>query len=224
MRFSFILCLILTSLFLPGCKSGESATGHAAIVYPSASPVSLPRNAPVAVPENRPNVCALADSLPQFVVCSIDELVTVKPVRGGPVPLKVRFNAAASIARCGNIVRYIWDFGDGARAAGARTSHIYKTAGSYIAKVTINDDSGNVNRSQQQYTINVTSGPPSLGQFHPVPAQPMRRRRSRLQDLISQNILRSPSEEISPLTYALSAGLRLPRKHQRAQKALLPSL
>ena len=42
----------------------------------------------------------------------------------------------------GSIAAYEWNFGDGATAAGSRPTHVYATAGSYMATLTVVDSSG----------------------------------------------------------------------------------
>jgi hypothetical protein len=105
--------------------------------------------------------------IPEFVLCGIPESVSVSPEAGGDVPLTVTFDASATIAPCGTIVSYAWNFGDSTNGTGATTSHVYTTPGTYIASVTITDSNGNLNRFQQQYTINVTSGPPAISLVSP---------------------------------------------------------
>ena len=54
----------------------------------------------------------------------------------------VLFNAAASRDPEGGLLKYNWDFGDGAGAEGLNPTKIYKTAGVYQVKLTVTDDSG----------------------------------------------------------------------------------
>lgn len=55
----------------------------------------------------------------------------------------VFFNAASSRAAPGRrIVRYQWDFGDGASATGSTASHPYPVVGTYTVTLTVTDDAG----------------------------------------------------------------------------------
>jgi len=54
----------------------------------------------------------------------------------------------------GRVTSYGWDFGDGATAAGATASHVYVTAGTYAAKLTVTDDRGA--RSSDSALVTVT--------------------------------------------------------------------
>jgi PKD repeat protein len=60
----------------------------------------------------------------------------------GTAPLDVGFNGAYSIDEDGTITSYLWNFGDGNSATGANVSHLYTTAGSFTAKLTVTDDNG----------------------------------------------------------------------------------
>ncbi|MGF1528657.1 MAG: PKD domain-containing protein, partial [Candidatus Competibacterales bacterium] len=60
----------------------------------------------------------------------------------GTAPLTLNFNASASEDSDGTIVNYAWAFGDGNRASGATTSHVYTTPGNYPATLTVTDDDG----------------------------------------------------------------------------------
>ena len=60
----------------------------------------------------------------------------------GSFPLLVAFDASASTDSDGTITQYGWQFGDGAAGSGSSTQHIYTSAGSYTAQLTVTDDSG----------------------------------------------------------------------------------
>jgi PKD repeat protein len=71
----------------------------------------------------------------------------------GIAPLLVNFDGTQSFDADGQIVAYRWDFGDGETAVGATTSHIYGTAGQYIATLTVTDNKGAT--GTDSVTINV---------------------------------------------------------------------
>jgi PKD repeat protein len=64
----------------------------------------------------------------------------------------VDFTAAASDAD-GDVLAYLWDFGDGATSSDATTSHSYSAAGIYSATITVTDFAGAA--ASQSITINV---------------------------------------------------------------------
>lgn len=60
----------------------------------------------------------------------------------GKAPLTVNFDGSSSTAVNPPLVEYSWVFGDGSKATGATASHVYKTAGTYSAKLTVKDSKG----------------------------------------------------------------------------------
>lgn len=55
---------------------------------------------------------------------------------------RVSFDASGSSDADGKIVKYEWDFGDGEKAEGQTTTHIYKSVGKFTVKLTVTDDRG----------------------------------------------------------------------------------
>jgi PKD repeat protein len=75
--------------------------------------------------------------------------------------LSVAFDASGSSDPDGDLLRFTWDFGDGTRAEGSTTVHRYPQAGSYLATVTVTDDSGQVgNHAMKQLKV-VMPRPPT---------------------------------------------------------------
>lgn len=60
----------------------------------------------------------------------------------GTVPLTVSFSGAGSSDPDGSIAGWSWTFGDGTSATGVSTSHVYGTAGTYIAQLQVTDNGG----------------------------------------------------------------------------------
>ena len=60
----------------------------------------------------------------------------------GLAPLGVALNAGASTDVDGTIVSYLWDFGDGTSGSGASPFHSYASVGTFVATVTVTDNSG----------------------------------------------------------------------------------
>ena len=62
----------------------------------------------------------------------------------GPAPLAVDFDASASSDPDGNIVSYLWDFGDGDTGSGATVSHTFTDPGAYDVTLTVADNESGV--------------------------------------------------------------------------------
>ncbi len=60
----------------------------------------------------------------------------------GHAPLEVLFDAGASRDPDGEIVSYDWEFGDGHRGTGVRVTHVYRTPGYFVPRLTVTDDRG----------------------------------------------------------------------------------
>ena len=76
----------------------------------------------------------------------------------GQVPHAVTFDAAPANDPDGTIVSYIWDFGDGAGAAGITAQHTYTAPGSYRASLQVTDDRGAVASRSETITVNAAVG------------------------------------------------------------------
>ena len=76
-------------------------------------------------PENKPPIAAM-EFAPTF----------------GEVPLTVHFSAATSTDPDGQIVSYVWNFGDGAQGNGIFAEHEYTKKGSFVVTLTVTDDKG----------------------------------------------------------------------------------
>ncbi len=69
-------------------------------------------------------------------------VITATPQQG-TTPLTVVFSGWGSTDD-GGIVSYRWEFGDGWAAAGASTSHTYTHPGTYVARLTVEDELGEI--------------------------------------------------------------------------------
>ncbi|MBF4630518.1 PKD domain-containing protein [Clavibacter michiganensis subsp. phaseoli] len=67
--------------------------------------------------------------------------------------LTASFDATGSTDTDGTVTGYAWDFGDGVQASGATQSHTYAAAGTYPVVLTVTDDRGTTNRTQQDVTV-----------------------------------------------------------------------
>jgi parallel beta-helix repeat protein len=67
---------------------------------------------------------------------------------GGPysgvVAMEYSFSAEESFDLDGEINEYSWDFGDGTTGSGKNPIHIYSSSGTYIVRLTVTDDDGNI--------------------------------------------------------------------------------
>jgi len=73
---------------------------------------------------------------------------------------EIHFNAKESSDKDGEIIKYIWDFGDGMKAFGPVLSHVYHSPGIYSVKLTVIDDSNTTtNTAMDEMTININHIP-----------------------------------------------------------------
>lgn len=77
---------------------------------------------------------------------------TATPASGAN-PLTVQFNAGASSDSDGSIASYAWDFGDGDTGTGITATHTYTTPGVYVALLTVTDDEGATDTTDQTITV-----------------------------------------------------------------------
>ena len=70
----------------------------------------------------------------------------------GTAPLLVRFSSAGSDPD-GDALAYVWDFGDGGKAGGAKANHTYTAPGTYTARVTVTDAGGRSGTATTTITV-----------------------------------------------------------------------
>lgn len=78
--------------------------------------------------------------------------------------LDVDFTSTSSDAD-GNIVAWVWEFGDGASASGATTSHSFATAGEYAVSLTVTDDVGASSTATQMVAVAEAPNQAPIPQF-----------------------------------------------------------
>lgn len=75
----------------------------------------------------------------------------------GTAPLTVTLSAAGSADPDGSIVSYAWSFGDGATGTGASVQHLYPSAGTYTARLTVTDNRGATGTAQVTIQVQAAS-------------------------------------------------------------------
>ncbi len=94
------------------------------------------------------NVDAVSTNIPPEAIASGNPVT-------GTAPLEVNFDGSASSDEDGTITSYAWNFGDGnTDDSGEKVTHIYQTAGSFNATITVTDNKG-VEATSSPITINV---------------------------------------------------------------------
>lgn len=76
---------------------------------------------------------------------------TAMPAQDGPFVME--FDASPSLDSDGNIVRYVWEFGDGTVAQGRSVRHSYGRSGNFTVKLSVTDDNGNVGTATASVTL-----------------------------------------------------------------------
>jgi len=71
----------------------------------------------------------------------------------------VHFDASSSVDPDGQIVKYDWDFGDGAAASGLTTTHEYAQEGSFTVTLTVTDDSGAMGVTRKTIAVGEAAPP-----------------------------------------------------------------
>ncbi len=72
----------------------------------------------------------------------------------------VTFDASSSTDNIG-IASYVWDFADGSHDSGKTTTHSYSTAGTYVAKLTVQDPAGNTATATVSIVVQAPQPTPS---------------------------------------------------------------
>ena len=72
----------------------------------------------------------------------------------------ITFDGSKSFDRDGNIIEFIWDFGDGTKQKGINATHSYEKPGRYWVTLTIKDDSGSTTNISQDKALVIINHPP----------------------------------------------------------------
>ncbi len=81
--------------------------------------------------------------------------ITANPTTG-TVPLNVSFKS--TVTDDGEIVSYLWNFGDGDYSDDANTTHVYTKPGTYTAVLTVTDDASQTAQSAVIIRVNEAQG------------------------------------------------------------------
>lgn len=123
------------------------------------------------------------NTLPRTVELRLVRPGVILPPNGTPVPNfffspstgrenePVLFDGSAS-ADDGQIVSYVWSFGDGDSGSGRTVSHTYELAGTYMVTLTVTDDRGQRATSAPQ-SVTVTAAANPVAAFTFSPTDPM---------------------------------------------------
>lgn len=71
----------------------------------------------------------------------------------GAAPLDVTFDASVSHDPDGALANYDWDFGDGLSGAGIEVVHRYAEPGTYLVRLTVEDDDGRTHSAEQSIVV-----------------------------------------------------------------------
>ena len=72
----------------------------------------------------------------------------------GTAPLTVTFDGSRSTDPDGTVSSWEWSFGDGTSSTGPATTHLYSTPGTYIASLTVTDNSGASSTTTRSIVVN----------------------------------------------------------------------
>jgi PKD repeat protein len=81
----------------------------------------------------------------------------------GPVNGEIAFSSAGSADPEGGALTYAWEFGDGQTSTEASPKHVYVTAGTYTARLTVRDPQGLVGTDAAEVTIGGVNRAPVAG-------------------------------------------------------------
>ncbi len=86
--------------------------------------------------------------------------VNIGKNRIGAVGESLYFDAEKVYDSDGEIIKYLWDFGDGTQKEGKAVTHSYTEPGKYTVILTVEDDSGTLNSIASDKIVMVTNDPP----------------------------------------------------------------
>jgi hypothetical protein len=106
---------------------------------------------------NKPDGSGFYQAAELFVPkVNIPPVAVAAPVQPVILGKSVTLDGSASHDSDGTITSYRWDFGDGASASGAITSHLYTAANAYTATLTVTDNGGATGTAVVTVTVQTT--------------------------------------------------------------------
>jgi PKD repeat protein len=69
----------------------------------------------------------------------------------------VTVDAGSSTDTDGNILEYLWEFGDGATVTGSRATHTYAEAGRYLTTLAIRDNAGAEDFDAADHAVDIST-------------------------------------------------------------------
>jgi PKD repeat protein len=107
-------------------------------------------------------VCGTPKSKNSVLNLPLTAVIRVTPMLPEPGE-EVTLDATATASASGEIVSYVWDFGDGTGGSGQTTGHRYEQAGEYTVTLTIQDDDGS--QTEVARTLSVRWPAPPIVDF-----------------------------------------------------------
>lgn len=106
---------------------------------------------PVEIAQNLAVGAECPGNFPPVAYCAVE-------VNACDQPLTVEFDGSASVDSDGNLISYLWDFGDGNGATTPAAVHNYAAAGSYLTSLIVVDDQGGRDTCSSIVTVTSTPG------------------------------------------------------------------
>lgn len=113
----------------------------------------------LTVEDNSRSFCA-SDSRSVFVRINSPPAARLKVQSRAAVGEEARADGSGSEDADGTLIRYTWDFGDGASAEGVSAGHRYAAPGVYRIRLAVTDDAGRVNSTQTDSALVRINAPP----------------------------------------------------------------
>ena len=92
------------------------------------------------------------------------ESVITSSSNSGSSPLQISFSGLKSVDPDGQIISYLWDFGDGSTGSGTNITHTYTVKGDYTVSLTVLDNDGSHDTATS--TVHVTTAANSTDSFN----------------------------------------------------------
>ena len=82
-------------------------------------------------------------------------VISATPPSAAAAPAVILFDGSASFDPDGEIIEYRWDFGDGSREFLQQVTHVYASAGTFRAKLTVTDDTGVTGSAEELIPVGI---------------------------------------------------------------------